>query len=55
MISEHIELLHENLTQASHKWASCVALHSAAESQRIAAESQTKACESSKLYLQKQL
>ncbi|KAM9479781.1 uncharacterized protein ACWYII_006786 isoform 1-T1 [Salvelinus alpinus] len=52
---EHIELLQENLTQASHKWASCVALHSAAESQRIAAESQTKACESSKLYLQKQL
>ncbi|CAB1324571.1 unnamed protein product [Coregonus sp. 'balchen'] len=52
---EHIEFLQENLTQASHKWESCVALHSAAESRRIAAESQTKACESSKLYLQKQL
>lgn len=52
---EHIKFLQDNLTQASHKWESCKALHSAAESQRIAAESQAKACESSKQYLQKQL
>ncbi|XP_010895835.2 uncharacterized protein si:ch211-1a19.3 [Esox lucius] len=52
---EQIEVLQENLTQASLKWESCTARHSAAESQRIAAESQTKACESSKLYLQKQI
>uniref|UniRef100_A0A4W5NCF5 Si:ch211-1a19.3 n=2 Tax=Hucho hucho TaxID=62062 RepID=A0A4W5NCF5_9TELE len=52
---EHIKFLQENLTQASHKWESCEALHSATESQWIAAESQAKACESSKQYLQKQL
>ncbi|CAB1314157.1 unnamed protein product [Coregonus sp. 'balchen'] len=52
---EHIKFLQENLTQASHKWEACKVLRSAAERQRIAAESQAKACESSKLYLQKQL
>ncbi|XP_055796945.1 uncharacterized protein LOC129867520 isoform X1 [Salvelinus fontinalis] len=53
---EHIKFLQDNLTQASHKWESCEALHSAAESQWIAdQESQTKDCESSKQYLQKQL
>ena len=55
MISEHIKFLQDNLTQTSHKWESCEALYSAVESQRIAAESQAKDCESNKQYLQKQL
>ncbi|XP_029489596.1 uncharacterized protein LOC115109128 [Oncorhynchus nerka] len=52
---EHIKFLQVNLTWTSHKWVSCEALYSAAESQRIAAESQAKDCESNKQYLQKQL
>lgn len=52
---ELIDALQENLTQATHSREACLAMNSAAESQRLAAESQTKACESSKLYLQKQL
>lgn len=52
---ELIDALQENLTQATHSREACMAMNSAADSQRLAAESQTKACESSKLYLQRQM
>ncbi|KAJ7993304.1 hypothetical protein DPEC_G00271040 [Dallia pectoralis] len=55
LLQEQSEFLQENLTQASLKWESCVALLSAAESKQIAADSQTKACESARTHSQKQL
>ncbi|XP_078141928.1 uncharacterized protein LOC139908458 [Centroberyx gerrardi] len=52
---DHIEVLQQNLTQAFHQTQSCLSLNVAAESQMQAAQSQTKACQSSKQYLEKQL
>ncbi|KAJ3599445.1 hypothetical protein NHX12_033408 [Muraenolepis orangiensis] len=52
---EDIETLQQNVTQASHRTASCLSLNMAAESQAMAAQSQTKACDSSKEYLERQL
>ncbi|KAM9848731.1 uncharacterized protein ACBR49_008024 [Aulostomus maculatus] len=52
---EVIESLQQNLTQAVHRTESCFSLKAAADSQMMAAQSQTRACESSQQYLQKQL
>ncbi|XP_017259857.1 uncharacterized protein si:ch211-1a19.3 [Kryptolebias marmoratus] len=52
---EQIEALHQNLTQADHQTESCLNLKASADSQMMAAQSQTKACESNRQYLQKQL
>ncbi|KAM3620566.1 uncharacterized protein V6R79_025510 [Siganus canaliculatus] len=52
---EHIEVLQHNVTQSNHQTMSCLSLKTAAESQMVAAQSQTKGCESAKEYLQKQL
>ncbi|KAF3690535.1 hypothetical protein EXN66_Car006208 [Channa argus] len=52
---DHIEILQANLTQAFHETQSCFSLKTAAESQMLAAQSQTRACESNKQYLQKKL
>ncbi|KAM4629196.1 uncharacterized protein ACJ7VT_001546 [Polymixia lowei] len=52
---DQIDTLRENLTQASHQTESCLNLNAAAESHRLAAQSQTKACQSSQQYLEKQL
>ncbi|CAL8251896.1 unnamed protein product [Merluccius merluccius] len=52
---EEVEALQQNVTQASHHVASCLSLKTAAESQALAAHSQTRACHSSKQYLEKQL
>ncbi|XP_034021591.1 uncharacterized protein si:ch211-1a19.3 isoform X2 [Thalassophryne amazonica] len=52
---DHIENLEQNLTQAFHFTKSCFSLKEAAQNQMMAAESQTKACQSSQQYLQKQL
>ncbi|XP_041792104.1 uncharacterized protein si:ch211-1a19.3 [Chelmon rostratus] len=52
---EHIEALQQNVTQNVHQTTSCYSLKAAAESQMLAAQSQTKACESGQQYLQKQL
>lgn len=50
-----IETLQQNMTQIVHETESCISLKAAAESQMLAAQSQTKGCESRKQYLQKQL
>ncbi|KAJ8408384.1 hypothetical protein AAFF_G00257980 [Aldrovandia affinis] len=50
-----IELLQLNLNQTAHQFESSEALRSSAVSQQKAAESKTKACESTKHYIQKQL
>uniref|UniRef100_A0AAQ5X6N9 Uncharacterized protein n=1 Tax=Amphiprion ocellaris TaxID=80972 RepID=A0AAQ5X6N9_AMPOC len=52
---EHIEALEHNVTQAVHQTESCFSLKAAAHSQMVAAQTQTKACESNQQYLQKQL
>ncbi|CAL8310270.1 unnamed protein product [Lota lota] len=52
---EEMEVLQQNVTQASHLTASCLSLNAAAESQALAAHSQTSACQSRKQYLEKQL
>lgn len=52
---EHIEALEHNVTQAVHQTESCFSLKAAADSQMVAAQTQTKACESNQQYLQKQL
>ncbi|XP_054458134.1 uncharacterized protein si:ch211-1a19.3 [Anoplopoma fimbria] len=52
---DHIEALQQNLTQAGHQRESCFSLKAAAESQMLAAQSQTRACESRQQYLHKQL
>ncbi|CAK6983811.1 uncharacterized protein si:ch211-1a19.3, partial [Scomber scombrus] len=52
---DHIEILQLNLTQVQHQTESCISLKAAAHSQMLAAESQTKACESNQLFLNKQL
>ncbi|XP_070765287.1 NF-kappa-B essential modulator [Enoplosus armatus] len=52
---DHIEALQQNVTQTVHQTESCFSLKAAAESQMLAAQSQTRACESSQQYLQKQL
>ncbi|KAM8746032.1 uncharacterized protein AB9X84_017032 [Acanthopagrus schlegelii] len=50
-----IEALQQNVTQTVHETTSCFSLKDAAESQMLAAQSQTKACESKQQYLNKQL
>lgn len=55
MLSDDIETLQQNLTQAFHQTQSCLSLNAAAESQRLAAESQTKGCKSELEYQKKQL
>lgn len=52
---DHIEVLQHNVTQSNHQTMSCLSLKMAAESQMVAAQSQTEGCESGKQYLQKQL
>ncbi|XP_070688578.1 centriolin [Pempheris klunzingeri] len=52
---DHIEALQQNLTLAAHRTESCASLKTAAESQMVAAQSETRACESQQQYLQKQL
>lgn len=52
---DEIEALEQNVTLNVHQTASCLSLKAAAESHMTAAQSQTKACESNQLYLQKQL
>ncbi|XP_051231623.1 uncharacterized protein si:ch211-1a19.3 [Dicentrarchus labrax] len=52
---ERIETLQHNVTQTLYETTSCLSLKVAAESQMLAAQSQTKACESAQQYLQKQL
>ncbi|XP_018544600.1 uncharacterized protein si:ch211-1a19.3 [Lates calcarifer] len=52
---DQIDILQQNLTLAFHQTESCFSLKTAAESQMLAAQSQTKACESTQQYLQKQL
>lgn len=54
-MSDLIEALQQNMTQAVHEKTSCFSLKDAAESQMLAAQSQTKACESRQQYLNKQL
>lgn len=44
-----------NLTQAVHQTETCLSLKAAADSQMLAAQSMTKACESKQQYLEKQL
>ncbi|KAJ4921211.1 hypothetical protein JOQ06_019469, partial [Pogonophryne albipinna] len=51
----HIEALQQNVTEAGHQTESCSSLRAAAESQMLAAQSQTRACESRQQYQQKQL
>ncbi|KAL3047841.1 hypothetical protein OYC64_021915 [Pagothenia borchgrevinki] len=52
---DHIEALQQNVTEAGHQRESCFSLRAAAESQMLAAQSQTRACESREQYLLKQL
>ncbi|XP_075935213.1 uncharacterized protein LOC142935031 [Anarhichas minor] len=52
---EHMEALQQNLTEAGHLTESCSSLRAAAESRMLAAQSQTRACESRQQYLHKQL
>ncbi|KAK5600448.1 hypothetical protein CRENBAI_019704 [Crenichthys baileyi] len=52
---ERIEALQVNLTEAVHQNKSWFSLKEAAESQRLAAQSQTKACEARKQLLEKQM
>ncbi|XP_033476653.1 uncharacterized protein LOC117253376 [Epinephelus lanceolatus] len=52
---DHIEALQQNVTLAGHQTESCFSLKAAAESQMLAAQSQTKACESQQQFQQKQL
>ncbi|KAM9358181.1 uncharacterized protein ABDE67_003679 [Symphorus nematophorus] len=52
---EHIEELQQNVTETFHKTLTCYSLKAAAESQMVAAQSQTKGCESREEYLKKQL
>ncbi|KAM7012755.1 uncharacterized protein LKV04_000314 [Tautogolabrus adspersus] len=52
---DQIDALKDNVTQAAHQTNASLSLRTAAESQMLAAQSQTLACESGKQYLQKQL
>ncbi|XP_029285777.1 uncharacterized protein LOC115007179 [Cottoperca gobio] len=52
---DHIEALQQNVTEAGHQNESCFSLKAAAESQMLAAQSQTRGCESRQQYLHKQL
>uniref|UniRef100_A0A3Q2SR57 Uncharacterized LOC105940208 n=1 Tax=Fundulus heteroclitus TaxID=8078 RepID=A0A3Q2SR57_FUNHE len=52
---ERVEALQLNLTQAAHQTETCFSLKAAADSQMLAAQSQTKGCESREQYLGKQL
>ncbi|XP_030582430.1 uncharacterized protein LOC115778518 [Archocentrus centrarchus] len=52
---DKIDALNNNLTQAIHQTEVCKNLRVAAESYAAAAQAQTKACESSKQHVQKQL
>lgn len=52
---DHIDALEQNLTQAFHQTETCFSLRDAAQAQTMAAQSQTRACEASQQYLQKQL
>ncbi|KAM4739788.1 uncharacterized protein FYW61_004119 [Anableps anableps] len=52
---EHIEVVQLNLTQAVHQTESCNSLKAASVSQMLAAQSQTKVCESKQKYLEKLL
>ncbi|XP_067452066.1 protein GOLM2 [Thunnus thynnus] len=52
---DHIDALQYNLTQARHQTQSCMSLKAAAQSETLAAKSETKACESSQEFIQKQL
>ncbi|KAG7218854.1 hypothetical protein INR49_019481 [Caranx melampygus] len=51
LTQDHIEELQNNLTQAVHQTNACVKLQEAAESQMMAAQSQTKAFRSAELSL----
>uniref|UniRef100_A0A3Q3W6T8 Uncharacterized protein n=1 Tax=Mola mola TaxID=94237 RepID=A0A3Q3W6T8_MOLML len=55
LFSENVVALQQNLTQAIHQNASCFSLKAAAESLMLAAQSQTRACQSKQLFLEKQL
>ncbi|XP_047443951.1 uncharacterized protein si:ch211-1a19.3 [Mugil cephalus] len=52
---DRIDILEQNLTQATHLTDSCNSLKAAAESHMLAAQAETKACKSSQQFLQKQL
>ncbi|XP_078101041.1 uncharacterized protein LOC144513740 [Sander vitreus] len=52
---DHIEELQQNVTQFGHQMESCLSLRTAAESQMLASQSQTRACQSHQQYLNKQL
>lgn len=52
---ERIDVLQDNVTQTGHQTLTCLNLKAAAESHMLAAQSQTKACESGQQYLKKQL
>lgn len=55
MFSDHIETLQQNLTQSFHQTNACHRLNDAAQSEMLAAKSQTKACESELQYHKKVL
>lgn len=55
LLSDKIETLQQNLTQTFHQTQSCLRLKDAAESRRLAADSETKGCESKLEYQIKQL
>ncbi|XP_015259322.1 PREDICTED: uncharacterized protein LOC107103960 [Cyprinodon variegatus] len=52
---EKVEVLELNLTRAVHQTESCYSLKAAAESQMLAAQSQTKACNVEQQYVKLQL
>lgn len=55
LFSENVVALQQNVTQAIHQNVSCFSLKAAAESLMLAAQSQTRACQSKQLFLEKQL
>lgn len=55
MSLERMEVLQQNMTEAFHQTEACVNLRQADQSQTMAAQALTKACDSQRQFLQKQM